>query len=229
MTFSNYDEGDTFVAYIDVCGFKVHMKNGIGFKTLDNFYRESYQILKDYGEKINSIFISDCGVLFVRGNFTPEEKLKILLEAIKKINEQMLSYDIMLGTSIAYGDFKYQNRIEFKGIIKNNLYGNAYLNAFLDAERKGKQKIQPGQCRIVKENFPIDLSRTEDEELFNLLENRKYYPKNYYFYWTLSNHEEIGNFEEKYKNAYRLKEKEGYHLITQVLKDYKSYSVKPTP
>lgn len=228
MAFSNYDDGDTFVAYMDICGFKVHMKDGIGFKTLDNFYRESYQILKDYEEKINSIFISDCGMLFVRENSTPEEKLKILLEAIEKINKRMLSHDILLGTSIAYGEFKYQNRIEFEGIIKNNIYGNAYLSAFLDAERN-KQKIQPGQCRIVKENFPINLSTTEDEELFNLLKNRKYYPKNYYFYWTLSNPEEIGNFEKKYKNAYRLREKEGYHLITEVLKDYESYLIKPTP
>ncbi|MFA0834143.1 MAG: hypothetical protein ACC609_09070 [Methanobacterium formicicum] len=224
----NYD-GITFVAYMDICGFKVHMKNGEGFEMLDNFYSESYRILKDYKEKINSIFISDCGMLFVREeNSTPKEKLKILLESIKKINKKMLSHKIMLGTSIAYGKFKYQHRIEFEGMSKNNICGNAYLNAFLDAERKGKQKIQPGQCRIVKDKFPIDLS-TEDEELFSFLKDRKYYPDNYYFYWTLSSHDEIGSFEKKYKNAYRLREKEGYHLITEVLEDYESYLIKPTP
>lgn len=223
MSMDNYTDGPTFVAFMDISGFKNHMKNGTGIKTLETFYHESYEILKSYETKINSIFISDCGVLFVRKPKNEAKKLKILLNAIRKINVRMLDDNIILTTSIAYGEFRYQNRFEFPGMIKNKVYGNAYVNAVLDAERK-KQKIQPGQCRILKDGFPIDLSNEKDN-IFDLIKDRNYYTKNHFFYWSLSDNKEIDSFEEKYKNAYKFRNKIGYNLIIDVLKDHANFNL----
>lgn len=223
MPIMDYTGGPTFVAFMDISGFKAHMEKGKGIGTLETFYQQSYEILKDYEYEINSIFISDCGVLFVKEPQDELIKLKILLKAIRKINKRMLDDDIMLTTSIAYGDFRYVNRIEFKGMIKNKVYGEAYVNAFMDNEY-GKPKIKPGQCRIKKEDFDNNLIEN-NYVILNYIKRRKYDTKNYYFYWNLNDPLEIDDFEEKYKNAYKFRKKKGYNLITDVLKDYTNFNL----
>ena len=101
----------------------------------------------------------------------------------------------MTTTSIAYGQFSYQNRIEFDGISKQPIYGNAYVSAFLDNEN-GTPKLEPGQCRVVLNN--------QENEDYNipLLKIAK---KHYYYYWMVENENEIENFEKNYKNSYKLK------------------------
>ena len=122
-------------------------------KALDRLYGSGYNVIHSQNDKednrIEGFFMSDCGVLFVRNlKYNSIPGFCSLLDAIKQINYDMLKYDFMLITSIAYGQFKYQNRIEFLGIDKNPLYGNAYVSAYLDTER-GNPRIQPGQCRII--------------------------------------------------------------------------------
>jgi len=99
-----------------------------------------------------------------------------------------------------------------RGLRKNPIYGNAYVFAFLDNEN-GKPKIQPGQCRIVKENLPVDITRTieqcQDNEIFRMIRKREGDNKHYYYYWMVNNsyeiESEIERFEQNYKDAYNLK------------------------
>ena len=209
MPISEYD-GKTFVAFIDISGFKELMRKGDAHKTLNYFYNAGYNILKKHNRtrvqnstRVEGIFISDCGVLFVnnrQNSLNKADDLHSILEVIKGINEIMMENDIMLTTSIAYGDFKYQERIEFEGIEKNLIVGNAYLNAFLDNEN-GNPKIQPGQCRLVKNN----LSDISIDEGFRRFCKRDRNNKHYYYYWMVSTPDEIEIFEEKYKDTYNLK------------------------
>ena len=214
MPINNYD-GDTFVAFLDISGFKELMKNEEkALEALDQLYQYGYEILRSQNSecKVEGIFISDSGVLFVRRNNqnTPNisECLKSLLMMTKRINQKMVEKDFMLTASIAYGKFKYQERIEFEGIEKNPIYGNAYVSAFLDNEN-GKPKIQPGQCRIIKENLPNDITSTIEEsqnnEIFSRIKEREGDNKHYYYYWMVNNPDEIERFERDYKDAYNLK------------------------
>jgi hypothetical protein len=214
MPINNYD-GDTFVAFLDISGFKELMRNEKkAWKALDRLYQSGYEILRNQNNecRVEGIFISDSGVLFVRRNnqiiTSTSESLKSLLLMIKKINERMRENDFMLTTSIAYGKFRYQERIEFEGIEKNPIYGNAYVSAFLDNEN-GEPKIQPGQCRIVKKNLPNDIIRTieqsQDNEIFRMIRKRKGDNKHYYYYWMVNDPSEIERFERDYKDAYNLK------------------------
>lgn len=211
-------EGETFVAFIDISGFKDLMRNEIeAWVALDRLYNTGYLVLGDQRgainqNKVEGLFVSDSGVLFVRRNnqdmLNAQGSLRSILSVVKRINERMIEYNFMLTTSIAYGRFKYQERIEFEGIGKNPIYGYAYVSAFLDNEN-GKPKIQPGQCRIIKQNLPEILSHAIGnnitDEIFGLIKERGGDNQHYYFYWMVNNPREIDEFERLYTNSYRLK------------------------
>jgi len=113
MPINNYG-GDTFVAFLDISGFKELMRNEKeAWKALDKLYQHGYEILRNQNNecRVDGIFISDSGVLFVRRNnriLGNSESLRSLLIKIKTINERMRESDFMLTTSIAYGRFRYQ-------------------------------------------------------------------------------------------------------------------------
>lgn len=218
MPISNFS-GDTFVAFIDISGFKDLLRHNIkAWKALDAFYQLGYDVLKTYSEKYNGtkiegIFVSDCGILFSRGGDSKKEELVALLESIDKINRGMLEKEFMLTTSIAYGPFKYHERIEFQGIEKNAIYGGAYVQAYLDNTDE-KSKIQPGQCRIVVKKLPEEVITFLDrkEELFAKV--KKESSKHYYFYWNVDTSSEIEGFKEKHREAFNLK----YNAMIKALK-----------
>ncbi len=197
MPIANFN-GDTFVAFTDISGFKELMKNDKNaLESIKHFYQSGYDVLQDVGN-VEGFFVSDCGILFAR-NGSIEDKLRNILLAVERINKLMLSKNYMLTTSIAYGHFNYQGKIEFQGIEKNPIYGGAYVKAFLDNET-GRPKLQPGQCRVCKDGLPnIDISQFE--KLLEIGRN----PKHYNYYWNVETEAEIENFEQQYKDSYSLK------------------------
>ena len=198
----NNFSGQTFVAFIDICGFKAMMsEENKASRALDKFYQIGYDELQACRD-INGIFISDCGILYVTRDTSKKEKLEILLRIVRSINLKMLEADYMLTTNIAYGNFFYQERIEFNRISKNLIMGNAYVKAFLDSQ--AKPKINVGECRILKEDI--------EEDFFD---NPHLYPrgKYYYYYWNVEDFEKINLFKKDYKDS-------RYIGALQVLKDY---------
>ena len=197
----NKFSGQTFVAFIDICGFKAMMNENKAFYALDKFYQIGYDELQACGD-INGIFISDCGILYVIRDTSKKEKLKILLRIVKSINLKMLEADYMLTTNIAYGDFSYHERIEFNGISKNLMMGNAYVKAFLDSQ--AKPKIDVGECRILKEDIEEDFFENP-----HLCPRGKYF----YYYWNVEDPEKIDLFKKDYKDS-------RYIGALQILKNY---------
>ncbi len=110
MAINNFD-GNTFVAYLDISGFKVLMKEDTekAWRALDRFYQHGYDVLNE-NRQVEGLFISDCGVLFVRDCQNEVASISSLLSAIREINERLLNRrervnNFMLTTSIAYGHF----------------------------------------------------------------------------------------------------------------------------
>ncbi|MEZ4801226.1 MAG: hypothetical protein R2797_00530 [Gelidibacter sp.] len=195
MPISDYNDS-TFVAFTDISGFKELMKNDEdALAALKKFYQSGYDALSEI-TNIQGLFVSDAGVLFARDG-SNEKKLADLLEVIKKINRKMVKKNYMLTTSIAYGFFNYQGKIEFDGIGKSPIYGGAYVQAFLDNEN-GKPKLQPGQCRICKDNLP-DMDINELGLITEIGRNH------YQYYWNLDSNEQIDSFEKVYNDSYSLK------------------------
>jgi hypothetical protein len=191
--------GQAFVAFTDISGFKSLMKDDRALKALNNFYTNGFLCLQNCLD-VQGLFISDCGVLFTRNHVVSimDQFIK-LLEVIHKLNKSMLEHDIMLTTSIAYGDFSYHNRIEFDGIQKSPIYGNAYLSAFLDNEN-GLPKIQPGMCRIIKNNLPSEIIDYLQNNNMNIEEE-----KNHYIFYWMCDRMSIEIFKTNYKDSYNRK------------------------
>ncbi len=185
----------------------------VALNALNRFYSCGYLQLHNQNSqnniRIDGFFMSDCGILFIRNLYNNLiQGFSLLLNTIKQINYEMLRENFILITSIAYGQFKYENRLEFVGIEKNPIYGNAYISAYLDTER-GNPKIQPGQCRIVSKNLPIEIinkiKQNNPSIPFNIITTRKGVRKHFYFYWMVQNESQIAEFEKSYRDSYNLK------------------------
>ena len=229
MPIQNYD-GETYVAFLDISGFKEMMRREHRAKeALNKFYTTIYNIgrnLHANNEKgfleVNSLVISDCMILFSRNAPGYDDKIKGLrsiLCFIQQVNRDLIAPPLPLMTtcSIDYGRFRYEDRIEFEGIEKGYFVGQPYVNAFLDNEKLK----EPGKCRLVKGNIenicdPIDLLDTliiRGEPPFSLLEETG---KCYYFHWMLNSLDDLMNFDQEYQDTYQLK----YAGMIQVLQKY---------
>ncbi|HDD44248.1 MAG TPA: hypothetical protein ENG63_05240 [Candidatus Desulfofervidus auxilii] len=139
----------------------------------------------------------------------------------------MIQCNFLLTASIAYGKFDYKERIEFVEIEKNLLFGNAYLDAYLDNENE-KPKINPGECRILLNNQLTTLWRrieNSKEYPYNLIVRKPTDSKHLYFYWMLRNKSEIEDFERKYKDTYNLK----FRGMIGVLREFTENSIDNNP
>ncbi len=211
--------GETFVAFVDISGFKALMKSkDKAYRALNRFYQIGYNVLdsetnRENPNRIDGIFISDCGVLFSRCNGYGENNhnqviaLGHLLDTIEKISKQMIIDNYMLTASISYGQFDYHERANFVGIEKNLILGNAYLEAYLDNE-VGKPKLEPGQCRIVFQNHQnnlFSLLEASSDPPFNRVVKNQRNTKHFYFYWMVPSENEIESFTQNYEDAYNQK------------------------
>ena len=213
--------GDVFLAFIEISGFKEKLKNDSkdAYSALDSFYNVGYKTVSDLKEcELSALFVADYGVIWTKDikDSTDEVKiqqLKYLLDAIKNINDKCLHAKIMLTTSIAYGDFCYKERIELSDPLKESFLGNAYVMAFMDSNND-KPKLEPGQCRIVKNTLPIRIANAIDisdvaggqnkfapDYLIKKKDNSRIH---YYYYWMVDKLEQIEMFEKQYSNSYNL-------------------------
>ena len=236
-------ENETLVAFVDISGFKLMMKNSKDAEScLKAFYSSGFQILKEYRQVrpyINGIFVSDCGILFVdndNNNYDKEVCVKNLLKIIEELNSRMIRHDIMLTSSISYGMFKHINLEEHKYIEKMPFYGDGYLKAYLNAEIE-KPNMEPGQCRIAKKEIPEEflsyfspnLRCVERGTLGLKTINEKYDDKFLYFYWMIKGTnnnrgedeiiEDVKDFENKFTETYKYINKYRYPAMKDVLKN----------
>ena len=230
--------GKTFVAFMDIWAFRSLMTKKKAIKALNSLYNHSYNILSKFNN-IEGIFVSDSGILFVR-NGNELYGLSDLLTVIEEINRKMVIDGFILTTSIAFGEFRYNRRVEHLNIQKIPIYGHGYVSAWLDNE-KGTPKIKPGQCRIFTKNiiteadgereihtFPkeIEAYLAQTHRQNNTLIKKHYIKhymddnKHYYFYWMLNNYSEIDTFEKKFRELCKIRHlKEKYEKILKILRE----------
>lgn len=153
-------QGQTFVAFADISGFKAMMNDGTrGAAALDAFYQAGFSVISHQPSqnlRVEGLFVSDCGVLFVRGgDATNVRQFEALLVALEALNRRCFEHAVQLTTSIAWGEFSYHQRIEIPGIEKNPIFGNAYLSAFRDSS--ATPRLFASECRVSKQNLPADV------------------------------------------------------------------------
>ena len=148
--------GQTFVAFSDISGFKSMMANETRLmRAMDALYSSGYRNLGGTNRNpvVEGIFISDCGILFSRRINEPDiQALGSLLQVLAVIHRDVFESAFSLTTSIAFGRFTYRGKIEFEGLEKNAIHGDAYVSAYRDNESKTR-KLYPNECRICKEGL----------------------------------------------------------------------------
>src|SRR5688500_14478765 len=93
--------GDTFVAFTDIVGFKAMMKDGQrAIQAIDAFYRAGYSVLDAQQPTqipVHGLFVSDCAVLFVRGeDRSARDRLVSLCNVIRRIHRRTFSQAVQL-------------------------------------------------------------------------------------------------------------------------------------
>jgi hypothetical protein len=183
-------QADTFVAFTDIAGFTPMMREGDGrraVRALDDFYSVGYATVRDQSReviRVDGLFVSDCGILFVRGeNATAVERFETLLHTVETIHRRCSERAVFLSTSIAWGPFSYHQRIEIPGIEKNPVYGSAYVHAFADND-SGTPKICPGECRVIRHDLPLAILEHCNRRQGRFASRLRATPKHFYFEWT---------------------------------------------
>lgn len=211
--------GDTYVAYSDLNGFKDMMRNHEqAGKALDKFYKTVYALkIKPEYSAIQSLAISDCTINFI-GSINCREELPLVLSFLKELHTEMIRADYLITSSVAYGRFSYQERIELMGLDKNMIYGDAYLKAYLNNER-----CPTGSIVIICEETEKDsLARSAGEHAAFLRDIRRR-ARGLQFAWAVSSASEIDDFEGAYQDTYLLK----YKGMISVYKEFSGQRVQP--
>lgn len=213
--------GDTFVAFMDISGFSNMMSDGDrAWHVLNRFYSAGFGVLRQQTQldraHVEGFFISDSGILFVRATDTEAKtgSLTQLLGAVREMNVEMAKVDAMLTSSIAWGYFSYDERLQFAGIEKQALYGNAYVAAVLD-NMKEAPAIQPGQCRIVRRHLPNDVVDAIERHTagLELVCKRGDDRDRFYHYWMLNSANDVAAFERNYARAADARYREHLRLL----------------
>ena len=190
----NSFNGQTWVAYSDLCGLKAMYASAPeeAVKALDKFYNTVYELQRDKNS-VNYIVVSDCAIFWID---KPDciKDLSIVLKESKELYQKMLP-DYLVRTTIAYGHFKYENRIEMPCIRKELIVGAAYLDAYANND-----KIATGAIAIVKlhGNTPLE-NISIDDDYKQLIKEHSPKKSFYEYYWSLQNESQIGSFVNKRK------------------------------
>lgn len=191
-------EGTTWIAYMDISGFKKFMHENNGLHVLNKFMDDAYQEL-GATQNFDGIFFSDSGVVFYRQQIPKNNDevifrvLNELLSLIRRLNTRYMTpsskwEDVSFLTKccVAFGEFKFQNKEEHIHILKGPIYGRAYVKAFLSIEKNKPHKMEIGEVRIMYYNLKKEFSskfkkNTEYDEFKHLYQ---FSNDHMYYSWT---------------------------------------------
>jgi hypothetical protein len=222
--------GFTWVAFLDLCGFKAKMKKGLAQPALDKFYNTIFKVNVSFdyynanpaakqdiddiypGASLCRLVVSDCAIIYIDDMDVDQKDeakgLQLILRSISRINRRLIDTShgpqLMTTCGVSYGYFKYVSRLEDEHIEKRFFYGDTYLRA-LEANEEVLGNGNHGYCLVTKANVDtIELERRP----FQLKESNDRY---YSFHWMVENPKRIQVFEQRYralsKQAYRQKAK----------------------
>ena len=191
-------EGKTWVAFTDLCGTKDMYKEKpeIAAKALHTFYNAVFNIHQQSGN-ISTIVVSDCAIFWLNRGANQQDNLDTLLSSLKKLNREMIGKNYLLRTTIAYGHFKYQQRLEIPGISKNMFVGSAYLDAYANND-----KAIEGSIAIA--SWPKGKKRNGYSQQFQKFVRKGKDLDFWEYFWSVDDASEIKRLIAEREKAYKL-------------------------
>jgi hypothetical protein len=192
-----YFDGETWVAFTDLCGTKVMYNENpeVAAKALDTFYNTVFDIHQETNG-ICTIAVSDCAIFWLNEGVNQQTNLHTLLNSLKALHRRMIDKSYLLRTTVAYGNFKYQQRLEIAAIRKDMFVGSAYLDAYANND-----KIQPGQIGIVKSAHCTDIKLCAGDlhGLVFKIRNSGFWE----YFWSVNDARQIQRLKEQRARAYK--------------------------
>lgn len=237
MPIRRYPERSTWVAFLDISGFKSMMKDlGSARIALNKFYKIVFNANHEYHRNfdtgirrnvlISSLIVSDCAILFIDSrdavndnediNLDKARDLNIMLWSISTINRFLIApvdgMQIMTTCAIDYGPFTYEDRVEDEYTEKNFFYGSAYLNAYL-----ASGDLTPGWCKVLHKDPQLLQGQAH---VYNQLAYLRENDGGYDFYWQTIDPTAIDSFKRNYDAlTKRRKDRYYYKRIADLLRD----------
>ncbi|MCK5610435.1 hypothetical protein KAR91_51660 [Candidatus Pacearchaeota archaeon] len=170
-------DGETFVAFSDLSGFKYYMKDrDRAFQALNTLYNSAYSILQAH-QDISALAVSDCVVAWARN-----QQIDSIIEFTSKLHKLMIEQKYFIKTTIAWGKFEYRNRLQLSNMQKGMILGGAYLTAYLN-----NRYIPEGSIVLLQEG------RRENRKpaYRHTFWRRNQTPKGWEYFWSVSNQKQI--------------------------------------
>lgn len=191
----------TYVAYSDLCGFKKMMENREGaYEALNYLFNSTYELLRTR-PSVKGLAVSDCVIAWAN-----DKQLLSIVDFAGALHKKMIRKRYLMRTTIAYGQFEFQDRIKLANLDKQMIWGGAYLAAYL-----GNGKAKPGSIALLDEqNMPDTATLSSDWRWEKRRAGKKGRLQEYY--WAANSpgniHEikEVQRFQKKHEQCEKLKE-----------------------
>lgn len=180
-------EGDTYVAFSDLCGFKKMMKDrNIAYEALDFLFNTVYRLQRG-NNNISALAVSDCVISWAAIREHKHAQLREIIHFAENLHRELARGRYLMKTTISYGDFRYEDRIQLSNLQKSLIMGGAYIDALL---KNSKAKV----------GSIILLNEESDQELIsrlNIYEPWKWGKRKYgwEYFWPVYSREDIGRLK----------------------------------
>ena len=200
----------TYVAYSDLCGFKKMMENREGaYEALNCLFSSTCELLRTR-LSVKGLAVSDCVIAWAN-----DKELLSIVDFARALHKKMIRKRYLMRTTIAYGQFEFQDRIKLANLDKQMIWGGAYLAAYL-----GNGNAKPGSIALLDEQNVPDAATLPRDWRWERRTGKKGRLQEYY--WAANN---PGNIRE-IKEVQRLQKK---HEQCEKLKELYSLLVSSSP
>ncbi len=148
------------------------------YKALNHLFNSVYELLRDR-QSIKGLAVSDCVI-----SWTADKQLDSIVDFVGSLHRKMIHRRYLMRTTIAYGQFEFQQRIQLINLGKQMIWGGAYLAAYL-----GNERVKPGSIGfLVEHNIP-----NTEASLCNWRWKRQSYKNGtlHEYYWAANKREDI--------------------------------------
>lgn len=185
MPLQDFD-GQTWVAFSDLCGTKEKIRQGhrVAARALSNFYNTVYNIHEET-EGISALVVSDNAVLWLHSE---HRRLDTMLGHVKRLHHEMVRQNLLLRTSLAFGRFEYQQRIQLHNLTKGMVFGGAYVAAYI-----ANHSVKPGAI-VIAQDENQELPADAGDLAPYLKPTRK--PRGWEFFWWIDSPDDIERAEQ---------------------------------
>lgn len=105
------------------------------YEALDHLFESVFELQQNNNRSVKALAVSDCVIAWVGSRHGRESRLKQIIEFAEGLHIRMASHRYLMRTTIAWGDFEYEDRLQLHNLQKSMIWGGAYLNAYVNNKK----------------------------------------------------------------------------------------------